>query len=209
MEKTNTQSTIKEGRKKEIAIAGLKVFCEKGYAGATIEDIVKKAGCSHGLFYHYFNNKKEVFEETMRINRNNYDKDLDEKIENEPNCAEKLRILINKMFYDLKNDENFPYFYYFFVSQCFNMKESSFSPPKHSEDAPPDPPMAKFEKIFTEGQANGTFKSNHTAKECTILLSAIIQGTTLGYIVAPKDFQKQMSLPDTDFILDIFRKETL
>lgn len=62
-------SGAKESRKRELAIAGLKVFCEKGFDGATIEDIVKKAGCSHGLFYHYFKNKNEVFDETMRIHR--------------------------------------------------------------------------------------------------------------------------------------------
>ena len=35
--------------------------CEKGYDNATVDDIVKKAKCSHGLFYHYFKNKKEIF----------------------------------------------------------------------------------------------------------------------------------------------------
>ena len=58
----NDFSTQKEARKNDIVQAALKVFCEKGYGGTTINDIVKKAKCSHGLFYHYFKNKKELFD---------------------------------------------------------------------------------------------------------------------------------------------------
>ena len=57
MPKTARQlEKIKAERKDQIVLAGLKVFCEKGYDGAKVDDIVKKAGCSHGLFYHYFRN---------------------------------------------------------------------------------------------------------------------------------------------------------
>ena len=56
MPKTEEQLLrLKENRRTDIVVAALKVFCEKGYDGATINDIVKKAKCSHGLFYHYFN----------------------------------------------------------------------------------------------------------------------------------------------------------
>ncbi len=51
MPKTARQlEKIKARRKEQIVLAGLKVFCEKGYEGAKVDDIVKKAGCSHGLF---------------------------------------------------------------------------------------------------------------------------------------------------------------
>ena len=64
MPKTARQlEKIKAERKDQIVLAGLKVFCEKGYDGAKVDDIVKKAGCSHGLFYHYFRNKQEIFDE--------------------------------------------------------------------------------------------------------------------------------------------------
>ncbi len=37
--------------------AALKVFAEKGYKGASTDDIVKEAGISKGLLFHYFTNK--------------------------------------------------------------------------------------------------------------------------------------------------------
>ena len=201
-------SGAKESRKRELAIAGLKVFCEKGFDGATIEDIVKKAGCSHGLFYHYFKNKNEVFDETMRIHREKNNEELDKQLEKEKNYVEKLRIIINNMFYDLKNDENFAYFYYFFVSQCFTGKEKKL-PPRGDKQPPPEPPIMRFEKLFAEGQAAGDFSDRHPPKDCARLFISIIQGATLGYVIAPKELQKRMTLPDTDFILEIFSKERL
>lgn len=201
-------SGAKEARKRELAIAGLKVFCEKGFDGATIEDIVKKAGCSHGLFYHYFKNKNEVFDETMRIHREKNNEELDKQLEKEKNYVEKLRIIINNMFYDLKNDENFAYFYYFFVSQCFTGKEKKL-PPRDDKQPPPEPPIMRFEKLFAEGQSAGDFSKKHSPKDCARLFISIIQGATLGYVIAPKELQKRMTLPDTDFILEIFSKERL
>ena len=37
--------------------AALKVFAENGYKGASTDDIVKEAGISKGLLFHYFTNK--------------------------------------------------------------------------------------------------------------------------------------------------------
>ena len=201
-------SGAKESRKRELAIAGLKVFCEKGFDGATIEDIVKKAGCSHGLFYHYFKNKNEVFDDTMRIHREKNSAEIDKQLEKEKNYVEKLRIIINNMFYDLKNDENFAYFYYFFVSQCFTCKEKKL-PSRDDKQPPPEPPIMRLEKLFAEGQAAGDFSDKHSPKDCARLFISIIQGATLGYVIAPKELQKRMTLPDTDFILEIFSKERL
>ena len=63
--------SLKLERKNEIALCGLKVFCEKGYDSSTIDDIAKKAKCSHGLFYHYFKNKQEIFEYVIQLHRQN------------------------------------------------------------------------------------------------------------------------------------------
>ena len=41
--------------------AGLKVFAKYGYRHATTDDIVKEAGISKGLLFHYFTNKVGVY----------------------------------------------------------------------------------------------------------------------------------------------------
>ena len=48
---------LKREKQDRIINAGLKVFAKNGYRHATTDDIVKEAGISKGLLFHYFNNK--------------------------------------------------------------------------------------------------------------------------------------------------------
>ena len=50
-----------EERKEELLAAAAKVFSEKGYRTAGVNDIIAEAGVARGTFYHYFESKKEVF----------------------------------------------------------------------------------------------------------------------------------------------------
>jgi AcrR family transcriptional regulator len=52
---------IKEARKNQILDKAAKLFALDGYARVTIDDIVAETGCSHGLFYHYFSSKDDVY----------------------------------------------------------------------------------------------------------------------------------------------------
>ncbi len=53
--------TIRDERREQILSAALKVFGTKGFAATKISDIVARAGMSHGLVYHYFKSKEEIF----------------------------------------------------------------------------------------------------------------------------------------------------
>ena len=48
---------LKREKQDRIINAGLKVFAKHGYRHATTDDIVKEAGISKGLLFHYFTNK--------------------------------------------------------------------------------------------------------------------------------------------------------
>lgn len=48
---------LKREKQDRMINAGLKVFAKNGYRHATTDDIVKEAGISKGLLFHYFNNK--------------------------------------------------------------------------------------------------------------------------------------------------------
>ena len=64
--------------KDKILKAALRVFLEKGYDAASINDVVKESGFTKGGIYHYFENKDKLFIETI-----NYLFDEFEKWENE------------------------------------------------------------------------------------------------------------------------------
>jgi len=46
---------------KRLLTAGMRVFDERGYQAARVDDIVKAAKTSHGTFYLYFANKEDLF----------------------------------------------------------------------------------------------------------------------------------------------------
>ena len=52
---------LKRDKQDRIINAGLKVFAKHGYRHATTDDIVKEAGISKGLLFHYFTNKVGVY----------------------------------------------------------------------------------------------------------------------------------------------------
>lgn len=59
-----TKSTNQEMRKQtlsKIEAGALKVFAELGFYGATIQKIATASELSHGLVYHYFKSKEEIF----------------------------------------------------------------------------------------------------------------------------------------------------
>ena len=109
------------------------------------------------------------------------------------------------MFSEMKNDENFPYHYFFFLSRCFSHKEKGCSIPKKNPEKKPF--IFVLEEIFKEGQKNCEFSCEYTAREYSELLLSIIQGATLGYVIAPKDIQDKIQPPKIDLILDVFDKE--
>ncbi len=51
----------KERRRQQIIVAAKRVFSEKGYTRATVEDIAQEAELSPGTLYLYFKNKEELF----------------------------------------------------------------------------------------------------------------------------------------------------
>lgn len=56
----------KEARPSEILAAALDVFLERGYDAARLEDIAKRAGCTKGTVFLYFQGKAELFKAAVR-----------------------------------------------------------------------------------------------------------------------------------------------
>jgi AcrR family transcriptional regulator len=55
------EPTLATRRRNEILEAALKIFSEKGYHAAKIEDIAAELNMGHGTFYRYFKNKLDIF----------------------------------------------------------------------------------------------------------------------------------------------------
>jgi AcrR family transcriptional regulator len=56
----------KTARPGEIIAAALEVFADKGFAGARLEEIARRAGVSKGALYLYFETKEDIFRAVAR-----------------------------------------------------------------------------------------------------------------------------------------------
>jgi len=51
--------------KEHIILTAFRLFLKKGYKEVTMSMLVKATGLSKGAFYHYFENKEQLFIETL------------------------------------------------------------------------------------------------------------------------------------------------
>src|SRR3954449_10402972 len=49
-----------ESRPEEIAEAGLRLFCARGYLNVSVDDIARAAGVTKGAVYHHFDGKEDL-----------------------------------------------------------------------------------------------------------------------------------------------------
>lgn len=62
MPRTPEQNKIvKDKRKAKITEKALKIFANSDYGDVSVDTITKATRCSHGLFYHYFDSKEDIF----------------------------------------------------------------------------------------------------------------------------------------------------
>ena len=58
--------SLRDERRSSLLAAALKVFSDKGYHAATVDDITRAAGVAKGTFYLYFQEKREIYYEVIR-----------------------------------------------------------------------------------------------------------------------------------------------
>ena len=52
---------IRDKRRKKILDKSLFLFAIQGFDDITVDDITNESNCSHGLFYHYFEGKEDIY----------------------------------------------------------------------------------------------------------------------------------------------------
>lgn len=67
-------ANIRDKRKAKIMKKALKLFAINGFDNVAVDDITEEANCSHGLFYHYFQTREDIYNELMKVKREHYAK---------------------------------------------------------------------------------------------------------------------------------------
>lgn len=74
------------------------LFSEKGYKGASIREIIERAGVTRPVLYYYFKNKEDLFCRLVESSFAELGDDLDEILRAPGTCRSRLKSLMTKTF---------------------------------------------------------------------------------------------------------------
>jgi AcrR family transcriptional regulator len=204
MPRTKEQNKeLKLNRKKMIADSGLKVFCVKGFEGTQMTDIAKEAAISHGLIYHYFESKQDIYNYIME----NFTKSITEKINAvtnaENNNRKKLEAITEFFINNALADKSYPFLFFTMISKRFqeiNIQGIFDKKPKKKGL------FDIIHNIFFQGLEKGELSFDGSASQAVLLYLSIIHGANLGVILCPVEYRNKIEFLTVNSILSAFTK---
>ena len=195
----------KERRRQQIMVAAKRVFSDKGFNRATMEDIAQEAELSPGTLYLYFKNKEELYASLslrilqyllIRVEHVNDDKDAG------PN--EKLKSLMDAM-YDVYEFDPLIIINMFHLQSSETLKNLSPQLMDQIKDLSRKS-LGSIAKIFQDGVDQDLFVDHHPnalADTFWSLFSGVVLWLTSKKLIdAQKDYLKQT----LDLAFEIFNK---
>ncbi|MGD8739815.1 MAG: TetR/AcrR family transcriptional regulator [Desulfobacterales bacterium] len=195
----------KERRRQQIMVAAKRVFSDKGFNKATMEDIAQEAELSPGTLYLYFKNKEELYASLslrilqyllIRVEHVNEEKDAGPE--------EKLKSLVDAM-YDVYEFDPLIIINMFHLQSSETLKNLS---PQLMEEIKvlSRKSLGSISQIFKEGVDQGIFIDRHPlalADTFWALFSGVVLWLTSKKIIDQrKDYLKQT----LDVAFEIFRR---
>lgn len=189
---------IKDERREQLLLAALKVFSHRGLAATKIGDIAAEAGLSHGLVYHYFKSKEDIFTELARRATTGATSVLlaIEKLPLEP--LEKIREITRATLKGIDGSADAAYYFFLMIQACV-----SDAVPAEARElaAKSDEPSQVMLRIVAEGQAKGQIRQGDQG-EYVMTYWAAVQGLAV-YKIALGD---RFRLPDGSLLVRMFEK---
>ena len=173
MPKTKEQcEKIKQERINNIYYHSLRLFAMRGFNGVTADEIAKEVGCSHGLLFHYFSNKEDLFQAVV----NNLAVRLDEEIIKDVDFDQRpkfvMQDLIDAYLNALKSSkDDYACTIYLLVNLWIQSRSLSKKKQKEFEFKIFD----RFYQIIEKGQAENEF-IDYPVTELTITVTSILKG---------------------------------
>ena len=205
MDAVKKERRIRE-RKHTILNDALKIFCQKGLKETTIDDICESANLSHGLFYHYFKSKQDLYNGLSEIFDKSILEHYNEVINSDTSPDVKLKEIISYTFSNLSENENFAYKIYFIISQMIRAKdeENVYIPLDVKRNVKKI--VIELDNLFNDGIKQNYFESNKTASEYSSMLLNILIGITMTSLL-PTDTLRNACMLNPTLTYSIFLKK--
>jgi len=187
---------IKDERREQILSGALRVFARKGYAAAKISDIVAQCGVSHGLIYHYFKSKEEIFFELLKqaIETASWSLKMVDEMPVSP--IEKVRQTARYILRGIGDFEESAY-YFLIVVHAGVMEGLDDDKKAFANDPSATDTMVR---ILREGQAAGQVRDGDPAQMATVFFSAIT-GLAMEKLMMP-----DLQMPDPEILVNMVKQ---
>lgn len=173
------------------------MFARRGLAASRISDIAAEAGISHGLLYHYFEGKEEMFtaivdqslQATLRITRSAKDR---------PGTVwERITWLFDTMIQGARSNPDA-------LLVIIQATTSESAPPGTQEllEQYGAPAFTNVVELIQSGQRSGDIVDGDP-RTLAIALLACVQGTGISAVTGTRDPEL---LPETDLMLRMLRR---
>lgn len=126
-------AVIRDKRRNKILEKTLKLFAYEGYDDISVDDITRAVNCSHGLFYHYFVGKEDVYNALLELKARKYSQYLAPMDQIKKEGGMKGLMLLAAFFEDLqKAPDNALYFEKLTINEDYQMKRADESAKKEN-----------------------------------------------------------------------------
>lgn len=187
---------IKDERREQILSAALRVFASRGFSGTKISDIVAAGGTSHGLVYHYFRSKEEIFFELVSRAVFHAGQALLTVDAMPLGPLEKVRQTAKYILQGIDDGDESSY--YFLIVIHAAVMESKEQARRYMEGS--QLPMQVMANILAEGQKTGEI-GEQDVREMSIAFFSAILGIAL-YKLSMPDFK----MPDPEILVNMVKK---
>jgi AcrR family transcriptional regulator len=184
----------KERRRQQIMVAAKRVFSDKGFNKATMEDIAQEAELSPGTLYLYFKNKEELYASlSLRILQYLLIRVEHVNDDNETDPEEKLKALMDAM-YDVYEFDPLIIINMFHLQSSETLRNLS---PQLMEEIKnlSRKSLGSIAKIFEQGVEQGLFHDHHPvalADTFWAMFSGVVLWLTSKKLInEQKDYLKQ------------------
>lgn len=191
-ERRNQQ--IKDERQEQILDAALKVFATSGFTATKISDIANAAGVSHGLVYHYFSSKEQIFNELVGLAVDGSVGTLAQVDQLPMQPINKVRAITEFILKGIADTEETAYYFLLMVQARISRLEGT---PYYTQD---DLPAGILAKIIAQGQEIGQIKEGDPFDMAGVYFAAIMG------IAINRALEEQFSIPSPEILIGMLAK---
>ncbi len=105
----------REKRRREIILAAMRVFIEKGIDNTSMEDLARAMGKTKSYFYFYFRSKEDLIISIFQYLKDRALEDLEESLRGVEDPIRRLEIWVREHFRQVRENPDFLRFVYSFV----------------------------------------------------------------------------------------------